>query len=137
MRGPTCAWSMIRGNVADPAGQARAAATAPPPCWRSPGCAAWAGDLPQAVVLDPAAMVPAAGQGTVGVTVRADDDVSCAICWRRSRTRGRSAESTAERALLAALDGSCHTPIGGHARLLPGGELQLTGLVARPDGRSC
>ena len=38
------------------------------------------------------------------------------------------------RALLAALDGSCRTPIGGYARLLPDGRLHLTGLVARPDG---
>ena len=44
------------------------------------------------------------------------------------------AVSTAERAMLAELDGSCRTPIGGHARLLPDGELHLTGLVARADG---
>ncbi len=44
------------------------------------------------------------------------------------------AVSTAERAMLAELDGSCRTPIGGHARLLPGGLLHLTGLVARADG---
>ena len=37
-------------------------------------------------------------------------------------------------ALLAALDGSCRTPIGGYARQLPDGRLHLTGLVARPDG---
>ena len=36
--------------------------------------------------------------------------------------------------MLNLLDGSCKTPIGGHARLLPGGELHLTGLVARADG---
>ena len=42
--------------------------------------------------------------------------------------------ATAERALLAELDGSCRTPIGGHARLLPNGDLHLTGLVARADG---
>jgi hydroxymethylbilane synthase len=40
----------------------------------------------------------------------------------------------AERAMLAELDGSCRTPIGGHARLLPTGELHLTGLIARADG---
>jgi hydroxymethylbilane synthase len=44
------------------------------------------------------------------------------------------AVSTAERALLAELDGSCRTPIGGHARLLADGTLHLTGLVAREDG---
>jgi hydroxymethylbilane synthase len=36
--------------------------------------------------------------------------------------------------MLARLDGSCRTPIGGYARLLPNGDLHLTGLVARPDG---
>jgi hydroxymethylbilane synthase len=36
--------------------------------------------------------------------------------------------------MLAVLDGSCHTPIGGHARILPNGRLRLTGLVARADG---
>jgi hydroxymethylbilane synthase len=44
------------------------------------------------------------------------------------------AVAQAERSLLAELDGSCRTPIGGHARLLPSGELHLTGLVARADG---
>ncbi len=85
------------------------------------------------VVLDPDAMVPAAGQGIVGVTVRADDtelhELLAAIEDREAK-----AVSTAERALLAHLDGSCRTPIGGHARLLPDGDLHLTGLVARPDG---
>ena len=43
--------------------------------------------------------------------------------------------ATAERAMLGSLDGSCRTPIGAHARLLPdGATLRLTGLVARPDG---
>jgi hydroxymethylbilane synthase len=36
--------------------------------------------------------------------------------------------------LLAALDGSCRTPIGGHARLMEDGDLHITGLVAREDG---
>ena len=85
------------------------------------------------VILDAEAMVPAAGQGIVGVTVRAADlellELLSGIEDREAR-----AVSRAERALLAALDGSCRTPIGGHARLLPDGQLHLTGLVARPDG---
>jgi hydroxymethylbilane synthase len=84
-------------------------------------------------ILDPEAMVPSAGQGIVGVTVRADDhelrDMLSAIEDPEAR-----AVSTAERAMLAELDGSCRTPIGGYARLLPNGELHLTGLVARADG---
>ena len=86
-----------------------------------------------AVVLDPEAMVPAAGQGIVGVTVRADDVELLELLSAIEDAEAR-AVSTAERSLLAALDGSCRTPIGGHARLLPDGRLHLTGLVARADG---
>jgi hydroxymethylbilane synthase len=45
-----------------------------------------------------------------------------------------TAASAAERAMLAGLDGSCRTPIGAYASLQPDGRLQLTGMVARPDG---
>jgi hydroxymethylbilane synthase len=90
-------------------------------------------DIPGAIVLDPQIMVPAAAQGIVGITVRADDtplrDRLGMIEDQVSRTL-----ATAERAMLATLDGSCRTPIGAHARLLPGGDLSLTGLVARSDG---
>jgi hydroxymethylbilane synthase len=85
------------------------------------------------VVLDPDAMVPAAGQGIVGITVRATDGELHELL-SGIEDRAARAVSRAERALLASLDGSCRTPIGGHARLLPNGELHLTGLVARPDG---
>ena len=39
----------------------------------------------------------------------------------------------AERAFLAALDGSCRTPIGGHATV-ESGRIELRGLIAKPDG---
>lgn len=84
-------------------------------------------------VLDPEAMVPAAGQGIVGVTVREADEELLELL-SGIEDREAKAVSSAERALLAALDGSCRTPIGGHARLLPDGSLFLTGLVARADG---
>jgi len=86
-----------------------------------------------AAVLDPEAMVPAAGQGIVGVTVR-EADVELREMLAAIEDPEARAVATAERALLAALDGSCRTPIGGHARLLPDGRLHLTGLVAREDG---
>src|SRR5262249_30877486 len=41
---------------------------------------------------------------------------------------------SAEHALLAVLDGSCRTPIAGHAVLEPDGSLHLRGLIAKPDG---
>jgi hydroxymethylbilane synthase len=85
------------------------------------------------VVLDAEEMVPAAGQGIVGITVRADDIALRELLAAIEDPTAR-AVATAERALLAALDGSCRTPIGAHARILMDGQLYLTGLIARTDG---
>jgi hydroxymethylbilane synthase len=85
------------------------------------------------VVLEPEQMVPAAGQGVIGVTVRADDielrELLAGITDPDAEVTG-----TAERALLGVLDGSCRTPIGAYACLAEAGCVHLTGLVARPDG---
>jgi hydroxymethylbilane synthase len=85
------------------------------------------------LILDPELMVPAAGQGIVGVTARADNnavlDLLAAVADAAS-----GVAASAERALLGELDGSCRTPIGAHARALADGGLELTGLVARADG---
>ncbi len=85
------------------------------------------------VILDTDIMVPAAAQGIVGVTVHEDDVELLAMLSAIEDPHAR-AVATAERALLAVLDGSCHTPIGGHARILPNGRLHIVGLVARADG---
>ena len=85
------------------------------------------------MILDPEVMVPAACQGIVGVTVRADD-VELRELLSLIEDADSAVASRAERALLAELDGSCRTPIGGHATLRPDGDVELTGLVARADG---
>ena len=90
-------------------------------------------DVQDAVVLDPEIMVPSAAQGIIGITVRADDVGLRELLGMIEDPNARAA-ATAERAMLATLDGSCRTPIGAHACLLPGGDLTLTGLVARADG---
>ena len=41
--------------------------------------------------------------------------------------------SRAERAFLAVLDGSCRTPIAGHA-VLDGDAIRFRGMILRPDG---
>jgi hydroxymethylbilane synthase len=84
-------------------------------------------------VLDPDVMVPAAGQGIVAVTVRADSVELRELLAGIEDPEAR-AVSTAERAMLAALDGSCRTPIGGYANIQPDGTLSVIGLVARADG---
>ncbi len=85
------------------------------------------------LVLDSETMVPASCQGIVGITVRASDEELCQLLGGIEDPEAK-AVATAERALLLELDGSCRTPIGGYARLLPDGRLHLTGLVARTDG---
>ena len=85
------------------------------------------------VILGPDVMLPAACQGIVGITVRGDDAELLELLSGIEDPNAKSV-STAERALLAELDGSCRTPIGGYAQLLEGGMLKLSGLVARADG---
>lgn len=89
-------------------------------------------DLPDATALDPAVFLPAAGQGIVVVACRADDiALRQALSIVDDRTTGVA--MAAERAALAALDGSCRTPIAAYATV---GEdaLSLQCLVAIPDG---
>ncbi len=78
-------------------------------------------------------MLPAVGQGAVCIECRIDD----------ARTRGWLAKIdhaptatcvAAEHAMLAVLDGSCRTPIAGHATLGADGALHLRGLILKPDG---
>ncbi len=90
-------------------------------------------DPPNAIVLEPDFMIPAAAQGIVGVTARGADSALLHLLAAIEDPEAR-AVSTAERSMLAELDGSCRTPIGGYARLLPDGRLMLTGMVARADG---
>ncbi len=85
------------------------------------------------IILSPDIMVPSACQGIVGITTRTADTELLAMLSGIEDPEAK-AVSAAERALLAALDGSCRTPIGGYARLLDNGDLHLTGLVARTDG---
>ncbi len=77
-------------------------------------------------------MLPAVAQGAVGVEIREDDDrVRAAVAAIDDADSALCV--AAERAFLAVLDGSCHTPIGGLAELHRG-RIRLRGLVARPDG---
>ncbi|WP_112661817.1 hydroxymethylbilane synthase [Microvirga flavescens] len=83
-------------------------------------------------VLDTADFLPAVGQGAIAIAVREKDArVHEALAPILHAETGYAL--AAERAFLSVLDGSCRTPIAGHARL-EGGALVLRGLVLRPDG---
>jgi hydroxymethylbilane synthase len=80
-----------------------------------------------------AEMLPAVGQGAVCIECRIDD--ARMIGWLAAINHAATATCVAaEHAMLAALDGSCRTPIAGHAILDADGSLYLRGLIARPDG---
>ena len=83
-------------------------------------------------LLDPVAMPPAAGQGALALVARAGDERVLAIAARIDDSATR-AEVAAERAFLAALDGSCRTAIGVHARLT-GDRLAFIGEALTGDG---
>ncbi len=79
-------------------------------------------------------MLPAVAQGAVGVECREDDeDVRALLAGLEDAPSAR--EVACERALLAALDGSCRTPIAGLARV-EGDRIELSALIATPDGTS-
>jgi hydroxymethylbilane synthase len=75
---------------------------------------------------------PACGQGAIAITARTEDarvlEDLALICDAET-----GYALTAERAFLHVLDGSCRTPIAGHA-VVAGGRLSFYGLVLRKDG---
>jgi hydroxymethylbilane synthase len=76
--------------------------------------------------------LPAVGQGAIAIAMRAGDArVGDALAAILHAETGHAL--AAERAFLAVLDGSCRTPMAGHAHLT-GDRLQFRGLVLRPDG---
>jgi hydroxymethylbilane synthase len=130
-RRPDLKVTLIRGNV-----QTRLAKLAEGACDATLLALAGLNRLGMAAkasaVLSPEEMLPAVGQGAIGITCRAGDmaalEFLAAVDHAETNVRIR-----AERALLAALDGSCRTPIGGLAEI-SGGRLRLRGLVAKADG---
>jgi hydroxymethylbilane synthase len=76
--------------------------------------------------------LPAVAQGAIGLETRADDATTAALVAAVNDLDTATAV-TAERAFLAELDGSCRTPIAGHARL-GGGIVRLRGMIAKTDG---
>lgn len=79
-------------------------------------------------------MLPAVGQGALGIETRADDAATQAAVAVLDHAATRAAV-TAERALMAALEGGCQTPIAAWARI-EHGRLILTARVLSLDGRT-
>jgi len=76
--------------------------------------------------------LPAVGQGIIAIEARADDARTRALLDAID-DRDSATALSCERAFLEVLDGSCRTPIAGHA-VISAGTLKFRGLVAKPDG---
>ena len=85
-------------------------------------------------LLEPDEMLPAIGQGAIGIEVR-EDNSTIRELLAPIHDEETATCIAAERAFLAALDGSCHTPIAGLA-VLNGSRLAFRGEILTPDGRN-
>ncbi len=90
-------------------------------------------DVPH-VLLDPALMPPAPGQGALALEARAEDDpVSRLVAPLHDAVTAAAVQ--AERQLMAELDAGCRLPVGALGTARGGGSLHLLAAVASPNGR--
>ena len=82
--------------------------------------------------LDSATFVPAPGQGLLALEARTGDDAVHALLEAIGDPVART-RLDAERAVVEALDTSCHTPVGAHARVAAG-QLEVHAYAGLPDG---
>jgi hydroxymethylbilane synthase len=83
-------------------------------------------------VLDTDEFLPAVGQGAIGIETRVADAKTRDMLAKINHA-DTAAALAAERAFLAVLDGSCRTPIAGHATV-GAGRIRFRGLIVKPDG---
>ena len=85
-----------------------------------------------AAVLSIDECLPAVGQGAIGIETRENDENTRTMLAAINHP-ATAVALAAERAFLAVLDGSCRTPIGGHA-VVTGDVLSFRGMIVKPDG---
>ncbi|MEZ2456969.1 hydroxymethylbilane synthase [Salinicoccus roseus] len=81
---------------------------------------------------DPESFIPAIAQGALGIECRSGDKELIEML-QKVHSDVDAACTSAERAFLKRMDGSCQVPIGGYAAY-EDGELYLTGLIMPEDG---
>ena len=84
-------------------------------------------------MLEPPRMLPAVGQGALGIECRADDQAVLELLAQLDHHQSHQA-TVAERTMLALLHGGCSAPVGAWGRM-ESGQLVLDGLVASLDGK--
>ncbi|MGZ1527038.1 hydroxymethylbilane synthase [Staphylococcus argenteus] len=84
--------------------------------------------------LDRDTLLPAIGQGALGIECRSDD-VELLELLNKVHNEEIAKCVTAERTFLAEMDGSCQVPIAGYATISDQKEIEFTGLIMTPDGK--
>lgn len=87
-------------------------------------------------IMPTASFLPAPSQGAVCIEIR-EGDSAIATLLTPLHCEVTATEVTAERAFLAALDGSCRTPIAAYATVDENNVLILRGAIYSLDGRQC
>jgi hydroxymethylbilane synthase len=90
-------------------------------------------DLPRRP-FDRSEMLPAPGQGALGIEVRSDDSVARDAAEKLNHVPTRAAV-TAERLLLAALHGGCLAPIAAYSEV-SGQQIELNAVVLSENGET-
>ena len=85
-----------------------------------------------ATIIEADGFIPAVGQGAIAIETREDDSRTRELMAAINEPATERALA-AERAFLHVLDGSCRTPIGGHATVT-GSTLSFAGVILMPDG---
>jgi hydroxymethylbilane synthase len=83
-------------------------------------------------IFDPEEFLPAVAQGAIAIETRTEDARMRPLVAMVDHADTATA-LVAERAFLAILDGSCRTPIGGHADVA-GDRIRFRGMILKPDG---
>jgi hydroxymethylbilane synthase len=92
------------------------------------------GRADECVPLPELTLVPAAGQGSLALQARADDDATRKLACRLTDPRAFAC-LTAERTLVTALGATCDTPVGAHATIVNHSFVELSAFVGTPDGK--
>ncbi len=85
-----------------------------------------------AVPLSPHLILPAVGQGAIGIACRSGTELSAQL--RQFDDCKTSVCVNCERTVLAIIEGTCTTPIGVHAEPIEGERLSLRTRLGAPDG---
>lgn len=85
--------------------------------------------------IEPALMVPAVGQGAIGIEIREDDEFMQEVCKELSDPPTFTCV-TAERVVMRKLEGGCQVPIGAYCRVVEGTKLVMDAFVGSLDGRT-